>query len=177
MRKITIVNGLTAGRIVCSILLLCVPAFSVPFYIFYAAAGITDMIDGTVARKTHTTSAFGAKLDSAADLVFVAVCMFRILPVLSLPVWVLVWIGVIVIIRIVGAGIRYRKHRRIEPEHSVMNKVSGAVVFAVPLLLGMTVSQPVKLAGVVVACALATVGAVREVIVRENDERMNLWKK
>ena len=34
------------------------------------------MIDGLVARKTGTVTEFGAKLDTAADFVLVAVCLW-----------------------------------------------------------------------------------------------------
>ena len=42
-------NIITGCRILCSILLLFVPAFSPLFYILYLVAGFTDMIDGTIA--------------------------------------------------------------------------------------------------------------------------------
>lgn len=38
-------NILTGGRILCSILLLFVPAFSPMFYGLYFVAGFTDMIN------------------------------------------------------------------------------------------------------------------------------------
>jgi len=159
-KKLTIANVITAGRIVCSILLLCVPAFSIHFYIFYTAAGLTDMIDGPVARKTGMASEFGAKLDSAADLIFVVACIIKILPAVKWPIWILIWVGIIVVIRIVKAVIRYKKYRRLEPEHTVMNKICGGVAFAVPFLLGLNVGWQGKLSGVVIACVVATVGAV-----------------
>ena len=58
-----IANIITGSRIVFSIAILFIPPFAPMFYVLYAAAGLTDMIDGTVARKTNTVSAFGAKLD------------------------------------------------------------------------------------------------------------------
>ena len=42
------------------------------FYTLYLVAGVSDMIDGTVARKTGTAGAFGSKLDTAADFMLVA---------------------------------------------------------------------------------------------------------
>ncbi|MCR5168224.1 MAG: CDP-alcohol phosphatidyltransferase family protein [Oscillospiraceae bacterium] len=58
-----------------SIALLIFPAFSMEFYALYIAAGISDMIDGTVARKIGTVSELGSKLDTAADFVFVVCCL------------------------------------------------------------------------------------------------------
>ena len=56
-----IANIVTGCRISGSLLLLCFPAFSVEFYIIYILCGISDMIDGTIARKTNSNSEFGAK--------------------------------------------------------------------------------------------------------------------
>ena len=57
------------------------------FYALYTVAGFSDMIDGAVARKTDTVSELGSKLDTIADIVFVAVCLVKLLPVLDVPVW------------------------------------------------------------------------------------------
>ena len=53
-------------------------------YILYIFCGLTDMVDGKIARKTGTTSTFGARLDTVADLVFLLVCGIRILPRINL---------------------------------------------------------------------------------------------
>lgn len=61
--KAGLANLITGTRILCSAALLFCPAFSAPFYVLYLMAGLTDMVDGAVARKTGTVSTFGAKLD------------------------------------------------------------------------------------------------------------------
>ena len=78
-------NIITGCRILCSILLLFFPALSPTFFILYLVAGFTDMIDGTIARKTNTASEFGSRLDTIADMVFVAACMIKLFPVLTIP--------------------------------------------------------------------------------------------
>lgn len=75
-------NCLTVIRIICSIALLFYEPFSVLFYILYITAGFTDMIDGTVARKTGTVSEIGSKLDTIADFVLVITCLIKLIPVL-----------------------------------------------------------------------------------------------
>ncbi len=86
MRK-QLANIITISRILCSIGLLCCPVFSFGFYAVYLFCGFTDTIDGTIARKTKTISEFGARIDTAADIVFVAVCLVKILPLIHLPAW------------------------------------------------------------------------------------------
>lgn len=58
------------------------------------------MIDGTIARKTGAVSNFGAKLDTAADFVFMFVCGVKILPLIHIPAWLWVWIILIALIKI-----------------------------------------------------------------------------
>ena len=60
------------------------------------------MIDGPVARKTGTVSELGAKLDTAADFVFVAVCLWKLLPGLSVPLWLWTWIVLIALIKMIN---------------------------------------------------------------------------
>ena len=95
-----IANILTGCRILGSILLLFFSAFSVAFYIIYLFCGFSDMIDGTIARKTNSISKFGSQLDTIADLIFVVASMIRLLPVIHFPQWLWIWCGMIAIIKI-----------------------------------------------------------------------------
>ena len=49
-------------------------------------AGISDMIDGTIARKLGTSSKFGEKLDTVADFVFAVIALFNLLPVMKISI-------------------------------------------------------------------------------------------
>ena len=128
-------NIITGIRIVLSIVLLFFSTFSPVFCALYLTAGLTDMIDGAAARKTGTESEFGAKLDTIADVVFVAVCLIKLLPILRPPVWLLVWTGLIALI-----------------------KAINVVLFALPLTVSwIGLEYPAA-----VVCAVATFAAVQE---------------
>ena len=92
-------NIITCIRIVLSAALLFSPALSPVFWALYLAAGFSDMIDGAAARKTGTVSELGSRLDTIADIVFTAVCLIRLLPVLEVPAWLYTWIAVIAVIK------------------------------------------------------------------------------
>ena len=77
-------NAITGLRILMSVVLLLSPVFSLFFYALYLIAGLSDMADGIIARKTNTVSEFGSRFDSIADFVFVAVCLIKILPVMDI---------------------------------------------------------------------------------------------
>ncbi len=153
-----IANIITGSRIIFGIAILFVPPLPPLFYVLYGAAGLTDIIDGTVARKTNTVSDFGAKLDTIADLVFVAVCLIKLMPVLDISVWLWVWIAVIALIKIINIISGVVLHKKLTAVHSVMNKVTGAICFLLPFTLSFV---ELKYSAIFV-CAVATFAAIQE---------------
>ena len=151
-------NIITIIRILCSIALLFCPAFSVAFYSLYIAAGLSDMIDGWVARRTNTVSAFGSKLDTVADVIFVIVCLIKLLPVMSIPLWFYIWIGIIGLIKVINIISGFVVQKRFVAVHSMMNKVTGVLLFVLPLTLTFI---DLRYSAIVV-CAIATFAAVQE---------------
>ena len=95
-----IANIITGSRIVLSLPLLLIPLTSAWFYALYLLCGLSDMIDGTVARKTKSASEFGAKLDTVLDFVFMIVALIKFVPHLHIPVWLWIWIGVIAMMKL-----------------------------------------------------------------------------
>ena len=151
-------NLITCFRILASTALLFCQPLSPTFYVLYIAAGISDMIDGPVARRTGTASDFGAKLDTAADFSFMAVCLYKLLPVLDVPVWLWVWIAVIALIKVVNVVSGFAVQKRFVTLHTTMNKAAGALLFLLPLTFPYI---ELKYTSAVV-CAVATFAAVQE---------------
>ena len=151
-------NTITFFRIAASIVLLFCPVFSPAFYVFYIAAGLSDMLDGFVARKINTASRFGARLDTIADFVLVVVCLIKLLPILSIPAWLYIWIGIIALIKVVNIVSGFAVQKRFVAVHSAMNKATGALLFLLPLTIS---TVPVK-TSVIVVCAAATFAAIQE---------------
>ena len=149
---------ITIIRILCSTAILFCPVFSVAFYALYIIAGLTDIADGWVARRTNTVSEFGAKLDTVADVVFVAVCLVKLLPVMDIPVWLYVWIGIIAFIKVINIVSGFVVQKQFVAVHSMMNKVTGLLLFALPLTLSFV---DLKYSATVV-CAVATFAAIQE---------------
>ena len=116
------------------------------------------MIDGTVARKTNTVSEFGSKLDTVADFVFAVVCLIKLIPVLNIETWIYIWIAVIVVIKVINIASGYMMQKKLVAVHSVMNKVTGALLFTLPLTLRFIELRY----SVIVVCAVATFAAVQE---------------
>ena len=151
-------NIITGIRIVLSVALLFCPALSPIFYVLYLAAGFSDMIDGAVARKTGTVSEFGSRLDTFADIVFVAVCLIKVLPVLDVPVWLYIWIAIIAFIKVASIAVGFIRQREFISVHSMLNKMAGGLLFVFPLTLSFI---NLNYGGTIV-CAVATFAAIKE---------------
>ena len=151
-------NIITGIRIVISALLLFCPAFSPAFFLLYTTAGASDMIDGAVARKTGTASEFGSRLDTIADIVFAAVCLIKLLPVLDVPFWLYIWIAIIAFIKLANISAGYISRKELVAVHSVINKTAGCLLFLFPLTLTFVDLRY----GAAVICAVATIAAVHE---------------
>ena len=158
MRK-QIANIITSSRILGSICLLLCPVFSFDFYMLYLFCGITDMVDGTIARKTKSASERGARLDTVADIVFVAVCFVKILPLIQFPTWLWIWIVVIATIKIGNVVWGLICNKKLVSIHTILNKATGFLLFLFPLTLSFI--EPMYSS--VIVCSLATVSAINEV--------------
>ena len=149
---------ITGLRIIVSFVLLLFDALSLPFYITYLLCGFSDMIDGTIARKTNAVSEFGSKLDTVADAVFMAVCAVKLLPMIYLPIWVWIWIAVIAIIKSANIVMGFFRRKKLVAYHTVLNKITGLLLFLLPFKLQFI--EPTYSFAVV--CSVATIAAVQE---------------
>ena len=153
-----VANMLTSFRILGSILLLFFPVFSEAFYCIYLLCGFSDMIDGTIARKTNSASEFGAKMDTAADFVFLAVSLIKLLPTIYIPGWLWIWVSVIAIIKIGNIIMGYISKKHFISLHTIMNKVTGFLLFLLPLTVSFV---ELKYSSLVI-CSIATFSAIQE---------------
>ena len=128
-----IANIITGSRIVFSVPLMFLPLSSAWFYVLYLFCGFTDMIDGSIARKTGTVSEFGARLDTVADFVFLSASLAKFLPMVPIPQWLWVWIAVIGVVKIGNLIWGYVRIKTLVSLHTVMNKITGLLLFLLPL--------------------------------------------
>ena len=143
---------LSALRIALCLPLLLVDALAIPFWVLYLTAGLTDMIDGFLARRWGVESLFGARLDSFADFMFVTTVGYKLFPWLTLPTTLWMMIVLIAIVKIVNAVSSYVVKHKIEFLHTKANKLTGFLLF-----IGlMTIRQPyfILVAWVIVCIAL-----------------------
>lgn len=156
--KNMVADSITVSRILFSLFLFAFSPHSLPFAGFYLLCGVTDVLDGFAARKLHTESEKGAVLDSVADLFFAGAYAVKILPLLSVPLWILIWAAGIAVIKVTGIVIAGRKAHRLSIAHSWENKLTGILLFLLPLSVGIADAKY----GATLVCIVATGAVIRE---------------
>ena len=154
-----IANCITVSRILFSLWLLVLSPFATPFAVLYLLCGLTDVLDGFLARKLHTESRTGERLDSVADLFFAAVYAVKILPLLNIPLWIWIWTVIIASAKITEILIASKKTHRLSIEHSFGNKLMGLLLFFLPLSVCVA---DVKYTAILV-CVVATGTVIKEI--------------
>ena len=126
------------------------------FLTLYVFCGISDMIDGWLARKLHAESKAGSVLDSVADLTFVVSCAICLLPLLPIPSWLLIWAGIIVILKVINQISAWTSIKRFCFPHTIANKLTGLLLFvSVPLIR-------LSIIPIAIIAAIATFAAIQE---------------
>lgn len=148
-------NAITATRIAASAAMLASSPFDPAFWLLYAWCGISDIADGPIARKLGEEGAFGARLDSVADLAFAIACCLALLPECGLATWLAVVIIVLATVKVLLYVLAKGKGR---DAHSRENKVTGLAVFVTLPVLFLTNSSIMA----VPACVLAACSILRE---------------
>ena len=136
-------NILSASRIALCLPLLLVDAMTLPFWVLYLIAGLTDILDGFLARRWEVESKFGARLDSLADFVFVLAVGYKLFPWLKLPVVLWIMIGLIALVKASNAFSVYLVKQRIEFLHTKANKLTGFLLFIGMMTIGQSYFIPV----------------------------------
>ena len=154
-----IANIITGSRIVFSSSLLFIPLSSAWFYALYLFCGLSDMIDGTVARRTSSASEFGARLDTLSDFVFMTVALIKFVPHFHIPVWLWIWIGIIAMIKLGNAALGFVRTKELISPHTLLNKIVGLLLFLLPMTISfvdLTYTLPI-------VCVTAAIAAIHEV--------------
>lgn len=155
-------DALTLVRMAASVLLFCLPLGSFRFFLAYTIAGLTDALDGWLARRSGKASEFGARLDSAADLLFYGVVLWKLFPILyeRMPTQIWYAVGGVLLLRLLGYAVAAVRYRRFAALHTGLNKLTGLCVFSIAYLLNSPALVP---AGCLI-CLLAAIAAGQELL-------------
>lgn len=155
-------NLLSCLRIAGSVLLLLLPAMQPAFYAVYAACGLSDMLDGFLARRLGVASRLGSILDSAADLLFLCVSALKIVPQYRFPFWIWVAVCGILFVRLCTLFIVFAKSRRLTlPLHTNANRLTGLLLYLFAPILNSCMGSCL----LIVLCCVAAFAAVQELTI------------
>jgi CDP-diacylglycerol--glycerol-3-phosphate 3-phosphatidyltransferase len=166
-------NYISIARIILVLFLAFLEPLSFHFYLIYTVSGISDIMDGYIARKTKSSSKLGEKLDSAADFIMVVVLIPIFYTILNPGIVILLWIIVIGIIRVISLLIVLIKYKTFGMLHTYGNKFTGLILFLIPLLL-IVVPKGILM---YLVCSIASVSALEELGINLLSKELSASKK
>lgn len=155
-------------RILLSTVLILLEPFSDLFWIIYFACGVSDILDGYIARKTNSASKLGALLDSIGDIIFMGIAIIVILPKIFIPMKIWIWIILIAFVRVISLVIGYFKYHTFATLHTYTNKATGLLLFIFPFLykfLNVNVLE-------CVICTIASIAAIEELVINMTSSKL-----
>lgn len=158
-------DAVTLSRVPIALVMMLAGRRRAALAVAFVVGVTTDLVDGPLARRLGTSSARGARLDSAADAVFVAASAVTAAATIDEAARPIVgWVSVIVAgTRLAALVVTRRRFGSWSVMHTRLNKVTGlglATVTAVALLRGR---MPMVALGAV--AALAEIAAIEELTI------------
>lgn len=152
-KNLTLPNCISFLRILGACGLFFTEEFSNAFFALYTLCGISDVLDGWIARRTKTITELGSRLDSVGDLLLYSIMIIKILPelfeVLPLWIWCVIWAAVALrIVTYVMVAIRFKRFASL---HTYMNKVTGFAAFGIPYFMKAMLGVPYCSVGCIIA--------------------------
>ena len=129
------------------------------FWPLYLLCGLSDVLDGALARAMGTVSRHGERLDTIADIIFVAVWMVLFIPAIDVGRWLWIWTGVIALIKVVNVISGFAMKKGFVAKHTLANKATRILLFLLPMII---LWEVIKVPYIVLVCLLATFAAVQE---------------
>lgn len=154
-------NIITISRFICSLVLLFTVPFSLFFWVLYGYCGVSDFVDGLIAKIMKQQSDLGAKLDSIADITFFFTIMVTIISTIFIPRWIWTCVIVIIAIRVTAYLIGYKKYHTFSTLHTYANKITGVFLYGTPALyavFGVTTTG-------IILCLAAGFSACEELLI------------
>jgi len=169
----TTANIISIVRIVLALGLFWVRPLSVLFYAIYLICVISDMLDGYVARKTHTESKVGEKLDSVSDLIMFVVLAIILFPIINPTRQIISWIVIIGMVRVVSMMVVLVKYKTFAILHTYGNKITGFVLSLLPLSLAFIQIEAL----VYIICVIASISAIEELFIHLSSSELRANRK
>ena len=159
-------NIISSTRIIAGASLFLFNDVTNGFIALYVFCGITDLIDGPIARKLNATSSIGALLDTVGDIVTYMAFAKILLVQKQVPKSIVIWMLGVAVIHLAAGTVSLVKSKKFYVVHSLFGKILGGSVFVMPFAMWLAekiVSKPSSAYDLIVyllmAC-IATIGTI-----------------
>jgi len=163
-------NVITTMRIIFSPILLFINPLTNLFLLIYIILGLSDVLDGFIARTTRVTSHLGATLDSIADFIFFVILLVVFIPRVKMPLEIFAWVMGIALVRFGSLAIGFYKYHTFTFLHTYANKITGFILFCFPLIYlitGMIITS-------LIICICASISATEELLINLFSKKLAL---
>ena len=128
-------NALSLSRVILCIPLAILAPFTIFYIVLYVIAGVTDTLDGKLARRIKDgASELGATFDSIGDVCMVIVIVFAIMP--KMTIWGWLWVAYICVLSLkvaVSTGLGLLRFKEFISLHTLSFKALFTCLFLYPL--------------------------------------------
>ena len=126
-----------------------------------ALAGLTDLVDGTIARRTHAVSRIGGALDPAVDGIFIGAMGLGLTIAGAIPVWLALVAFARYLLPGLAGGLLLWQRRRVDFRHTLTGQISTTLILVliggVALLRALGANPANLVLGAEVVIPIATV--------------------
>lgn len=137
-RLVTLPNVISLLRIIVIVSSIFYITYEYVFLVMYLIAGLTDVLDGLMARLLKQQSSLDAKLDSFADMIFFGVLLtFVIINRQDIMAFYLPAILFIAVFKFVPIFLYIYRFKKLVIAHTTLNKITGLLLFLSPIVLIM----------------------------------------
>lgn len=166
-------NIISASRIALSFCLLFMKADGALFLFLYCLCGVSDVLDGYIARKTNTQSDLGSRLDSIGDLFFFAVVLKLLLSDIISQKTVLICTLLIALVKTASVIVTAVRYKCFAVIHTFMNKITGILLFLYPFAV-LIIDKTYVISAIL---SVAAVTAAEELAISITSKKLNANRK
>lgn len=132
-----------------------------PLAVTVAIAGLTDLVDGTIARRAHGVSSFGGGLDPVVDGIFIGALGLGLTAAGAIPLWLALVAVARYVLPALGGAVLVLRRKGIDFRHTVTGQISTTLnlvlIGGVALLRGLNLDSRNLVLGAEIVVPIATV--------------------
>lgn len=163
-------NIISTARIIAAVVLFFFAKITFPFVALYIFCGLSDFVDGKLARKWEVTSVLGAYLDTVGDVLTYLALVKILISQNLVPLWAIIWYIVAMVGNLIAAVIAKKRFGEFYFIHSLFGKILGVTLFLLPL--GMRLTNNNSAVCMSVICVVATLSAFETIYIQLKSKEM-----